>query len=360
MNKKAIIAMSGGVDSSVAALLTKERGFECIGATMKLFNNDDAGVPREQSCCSLEDIEDARSVAAELGIPYYVFNFTERFKEDVIDKFIYAYENGLTPNPCIDCNRYLKFDKLFQRAIELDYDYVVTGHYARIEYNESTGRYILKKAVDLSKDQSYVLYSMTQEQLKHTLFPLGEMNKSQVRAVAEQHGFINADKRDSQDICFVQSGSYADFIEQYTGKSYPAGDFINKKGEVLGRHKGIIRYTVGQRKGLGISAPEPLYVAEVNPANNTVTLASDSELYSDELTAGNINLITTDNIEKPMRLTAKIRYRHNEEPAVVTQTDSDTITVKFDAPQRAITKGQAVVLYDGDVVVGGGVINGCK
>lgn len=360
MNKKAIIAMSGGVDSSVAALLTKERGFECIGATMKLFNNDDAGVPREQSCCSLEDIEDARSVAAELGIPYYVFNFTERFKEDVIDKFIYAYENGLTPNPCIDCNRYLKFDKLFQRAIELDYDYVVTGHYARIEYNESTGRYILKKAVDLSKDQSYVLYSMTQEQLKHTLFPLGEMNKSQVRAVAEQHGFINADKRDSQDICFVQSGSYADFIEQYTGKSYPAGDFINKKGEVLGRHKGIIRYTVGQRKGLGISAPEPLYVAEVNPSSNTVTLASDSELYSDELTAGNINLITTDSIEKPMHLTAKIRYRHNEEPAVVTQTDSDTITVKFDAPQRAITKGQAVVLYDGDVVVGGGVINGCK
>lgn len=356
MNKKALIAMSGGVDSSVAALLTKEQGFECMGVTMKLFNNDDACVPREHSCCSLEDVEDARSVAYSLGMPYYVFNFTDRFREDVIDKFVYSYENGLTPNPCIDCNRYLKFEKLFNRAKEIGYDYVVTGHYAKIEYDANVGRFIIKKSSDLSKDQSYVLYSMMQEQLAHTMFPLGGMHKTEVRAIAEKHRFINADKHDSQDICFVQNGSYADFIEQYTGKSYPEGDFISKSGAVLGRHKGIIRYTVGQRKGLGISYSEPLYVAAVNPQSNTVTLATDSELYSDQLTAKNINLISVSKIEKPMHICAKIRYRHKEDPATVIQTDEDTLVVKFDRPQRAITKGQAVVLYDGDTVVGGGII----
>ena len=323
---------------------------------MKLFNNDDACVPREHSCCSLEDVEDARSVAYSLGMPYYVFNFTDLFREDVIDKFVYSYENGLTPNPCIDCNRYLKFEKLFHRAKELGYDYVVTGHYAKIEYNSDSGRFILKKSADLSKDQSYVLYSMTQEQLAHTMFPLGGMHKTEVRAIAEKHGFINADKHDSQDICFVQNGSYADFIEQYTGKSYPEGDFISKNGTVLGRHRGIIRYTVGQRKGLGISYSEPLYVAEVNLQSNTVTLATDSELYSDRLTAKNINLISVPKIENPMHICAKIRYRHKEEPATVIQTDDDTLIVEFDRPQRAITKGQAVVLYDGDTVVGGGII----
>ncbi len=355
--KKALIAMSGGVDSSVAALLMKEKGYECMGVTMKLFNNGDICIPREHSCCSLEDVEDARYVSNTLGMPHYVFNFTDRFKEDVIDKFVYCYENGITPNPCIDCNRYLKFEKLFQRAKELECEYIVTGHYAKVEYNEETGRYILKKADDLTKDQSYVLYQMTQEQLKHTMFPLGGLNKTEVRKIAEAHDFINAKKHDSQDICFVQNGSYADFIEEYTGKKYPPGNFVDINGNVLGRHKGIIRYTVGQRKGLGISHERPLFVLAVNPKENTVILTENEGLFTKTLTAKNINLITTEEIKEPVRLLAKIRYSHKEQPATVVQTDSDTITVEFDEPQRAITKGQAVVLYDGDTVVGGGIIS---
>jgi tRNA-specific 2-thiouridylase len=356
MNKKALIAMSGGVDSSVAACLMKEAGYDCIGVTMKLFANDDISVSRENSCCSLEDVEDARSVAYKLGMPYYVFNFTSGFKEDVIDKFVFSYENGLTPNPCIDCNRHLKFEKLFLRAQELGMDYVVTGHYARIEYDENSNRYLLKKAVDDTKDQSYVLYSLTQHQLEHTLFPLGSMTKLHAREIASAHNFINAKKHDSQDICFVQDGSYADFIEKYTGKTYPEGDFVDVNGNVLGRHRGIIRYTVGQRKGLGISSSEPLYVASVNPSENTVTLAKNSELFSKTLTANNINLISVEKISEPMRVKAKVRYRHAEQPATVIQTGDDEIRVEFDAPQRAVTKGQAVVLYDGDTVVGGGTI----
>lgn len=355
--KKALIAMSGGVDSSVAALLMKEKGYECMGVTMKLFNNGDICIPREHSCCSLEDVEDARYVSNTLGMPHYVFNFTDRFKEDVIDKFVYCYENGITPNPCIDCNRYLKFEKLFQRAKELECEYIVTGHYAKVEYNEETGRYILKKADDLTKDQSYVLYQMTQEQLKHTMFPLGGLNKTEVRKIAEAHDFINAKKHDSQDICFVQNGSYADFIEEYTGKKYPPGNFVDINGNVLGRHKGIIRYTVGQRKGLGISHERPLFVLAVNPKENTVILTENEGLFTKTLTAKNINLITTEEIKEPVRLFAKIRYSHKEQPATVVQTGSDTITVEFDEPQRAITKGQAVVLYDGDTVVGGGIIS---
>lgn len=356
MNKKAVIAMSGGVDSSVAAFLIKNQGYECIGATMKLFHNEDVCIPRENSCCSLEDVEDARSVACSLGIPYYVFNFTDRFREDVIDRFVNAYETGATPNPCIDCNRYMKFEKLFLRAQELNYDYVVTGHYAQTQYDENSGRYLLKKAIDETKDQSYVLYSMTQQQLAHTLFPLGELRKTEVRQIAESHGFVNAKKHDSQDICFVQSGTYADFIRQHTGKIYPPGNFILKNGTVLGTHKGIINYTVGQRKGLGISYDEPLYVMEINAHDNTVILGTDSDLYSKTLTANNINLISVSKIEKPARIKAKVRYRQTEQPATVIQTGDDSITVEFDEPQRAITKGQAVVLYDGDTVLGGGTI----
>lgn len=356
MNKKAVIAMSGGVDSSVAAFLTKKQGYECIGATMKLFHNEDVCISREKSCCLLEDVEDARSVAYSLGIPYYVFNFTERFREDVIDRFVNAYETGSTPNPCIDCNRYLKFEKLFLRAKELNYDYVVTGHYARIELDENSGRYLLKKAVDETKDQSYVLYAMTQEQLAHTLFPLGGLKKTEVRKIAEEYGFVNAKKHDSQDICFVENGTYADFIKQYTGKEYPPGEFILKDGTVLGKHKGIINYTVGQRKGLGISYEEPLYVSEIKIADNTVVLGTDRDLYSKTLTANNINLISVNKIEKPTRIRAKIRYRQTEQPATVIQTDEDSITIEFDEPQRAVTKGQAVVLYDDDTVLGGGTI----
>lgn len=356
MNKKAVIAMSGGVDSSVAAFFMKDQGYDCIGVTMKLFHNEEVCAPRENSCCSLEDVEDARNVAHSLGMPYYVFNFTDRFREDVIDRFVHAYETGATPNPCIDCNRYLKFEKLFFRAQELNYDYVVTGHYARIAYDESAGRYLLKKALDETKDQSYVLYSMTQEQLAHTLFPLGDLCKTEVRKIAEAHGFVNAKKHDSQDICFVQSGTYADFIRQYTGKTYPPGKFVLKNGTVLGEHKGIIHYTVGQRKGLGIAYQEPLYVAEINVPDNTVVLGTDSDLYSKTLTANHINLIAVDKIEKPTRVKAKVRYRQAEQPATVIQTGEDSITVEFDEPQRAVTKGQAVVLYDGDTVLGGGTI----
>lgn len=355
MNKKAIIAMSGGVDSSVAAFLTKQKGFECMGVTMKLFHNEEVDI-RENTCCSLEDVEDARSVAYRLNMPYYVFNFSDRFKEDVIDKFVDAYENGRTPNPCIDCNRYLKFDKLFTRAKELGYDYVVTGHYAQIEYNSETNRYLLKKAVDQNKDQSYVLYSMTQEQLAHTMFPLGGMSKPEARKIAEENGFVNAKKHDSQDICFVVNGKYSDFIESYTGKTFPEGDFVDKHGNFMGRHKGIIRYTVGQRKGLGLALDHPMYVIAVNPENNTVVIGENEDLFSTSVTAKSINLISVPDMYEPMRVKAKVRYRQSEQWATAVQLDEDTIKIEFDEPQRAITKGQAVVLYDGDIVVGGGTI----
>lgn len=356
MNKKTVIAMSGGVDSSVAAYLMKAQGYDCIGVTMKLFHNEDTGVPDARACCSLEDVEDARSVAFRLGIPYYVFNFSDRFEAEVIGRFTAAYENGRTPNPCIDCNRFLKFDKLHRRAQELGYDFVATGHYARIEYDEALGRYLLKKAADPGKDQSYVLYTLTQAQLAHTKFPLGGMTKPEVREIAKEQGFVNARKRDSQDICFVPNGDYADFIERRTGKKCPEGNFIDRDGHILGRHRGIIRYTVGQRKGLGLSLPEPMYVCAVNPADNTVVLGREAELYTRTLTAKDINLISVPCIEKPLRVKAKIRYRQAEQQASVTQTDADTLKIEFDTPQRAATKGQSVVLYDGDTVVGGGTI----
>lgn len=354
--KKALIAMSGGVDSSVAACLMKEQGFECIGATMKLYQNEDIGLNKGHTCCSLDDVEDARSVATALDMPYYVLNFSDRFREEVMDKFVRCYEYGITPNPCIDCNRYLKFEYLYNRAKELDYDYIVTGHYALINYNTETGRYELIKSPNLAKDQSYVLYSLTQEQLAHTLFPLGSMNKDEVRAIAENHGFINFAKHDSQDICFVPNGSYAEFIENYTGKNYAPGNFIDTEGNILGEHKGIIRYTVGQRKGLGLSLKEPMYVKAVNIKDNTVVLARDAELFSTTLIANDVNLISVDKIEGEMRVKAKVRYRHTEQWATVTALDSNRIKVVFDEPQRAITKGQAVVLYDNDIVVGGGTI----
>lgn len=356
MKPKALIAMSGGVDSSVAAYMMKQQGFDCTGATMKLFDNEHVGIGKEKSCCSLEDVEDARSVAYSLGIPYHIFNFSDDFREQVIARFIDVYLNGATPNPCIDCNRYMKFEKLLDRAKLLGMDCVVTGHYARIEYDAETERHLLKKAVDGTKDQSYVLYSMTQEQLAHTLFPLGGLLKTEIRDIAARQGFINATKRDSQDICFVRDGDYAGFIEQYTDKTYREGNFVDMQGKVLGRHKGLIRYTIGQRKGLGLALENPMYVCSKNIENNTVTLCEDSALFSNVLDAGGFNWIAQDKITNPIRAKAKLRYKHVEQWATVMQTSNDTVHIEFDEPQRAIAKGQAVVLYDGDVVIGGGTI----
>lgn len=356
MTKKALVAMSGGVDSSVAAYLTKEMGYNATGITLKLFDNEDIGETKEKTCCSLDDIDDARNVCRKIGIPYYVYNFKDSFKENVIDRFISAYENGTTPNPCIDCNRYIKFEKLIRRAEELEFDKVVTGHYSIIEYDEGADRFLLKKSADLSKDQSYVLYSLTQKQLSKTLLPLGNLTKSYVREIAESLNLINAKKHDSQDICFVPDGDYAKFIEQYTGRTYPNGNFVDENGNILGEHKGIIRYTVGQRKGLGLALPCPMYVKEKNLEENKVILCENHRLFSKELYASDINLISCDRIDKPMRVKARVRYNQPEQPATVEQTDNNTIHITFDEPQRAISKGQAVVLYDGEYVIGGGTI----
>ena len=353
--EKAMIAMSGGVDSSVAALLMQQAGYECVGATMQLFHNEDAGISREKTCCSLDDVQDAKLVCARLGMLHYVFNFSERFRQDVMQRFADCYACGATPNPCIDCNRYLKFDAMVQRMAEMEFDYVVTGHYARVEFDETSGRYLLKKAKDASKDQSYVLYSLTQEQLRHVRFPLGAYTKQEIREIAAQHGFINAHKKDSQDICFVPDGDYAGFLERFTGQTYPAGDFVSTDGTVLGRHRGIIHYTIGQRKGLGIAAGHPLYVCGIDTTENRVVLGENSDLFSDTLTAGDVNLISVPSLDEPMRVAAKIRYRHPEQPALAWMEDG-LLRVKFDAPQRAITRGQSVVLYQGETVVGGGTI----
>lgn len=353
-NKKVMIGMSGGVDSSVAAFLLQKESLEVIGATMKLYNNEDIDFVSEKTCCSLDDVLDAKSVCARLGIRHYTLNMTDDFKKEVIERFISAYQNGFTPNPCIDCNRYMKFSKMLHKAQELNIDYVATGHYARIE--KQGDRYILKKAIDLSKDQSYVLYSLTQEQLKVTKFPLGNYTKQQVREIAEENGFVNARKHESQDICFVPDGDYSKFIEYYTGKTYPCGDFVDMNGKRLGEHKGIIRYTIGQRRGLGLALPASMYVVEKDVDNNKVILGFNDDLFKKEVNVKNISFTACDGLDKPERLCAKIRYNQKEQPATVTQTDENHFKIVFDEPQRAITKGQAAVLYDGDTVVGGGTI----
>lgn len=346
--------MSGGVDSSVAAQLMVENGFECIGATMRLHDSN-IDEKTEQSCCTSKDIEDAKAVADALKFDYYVYDFQGDFERCVIGNFIDCYLCGKTPNPCIECNRNLKFKKLMQTAIDMGYNFVVTGHYVRSEFDEKTGRYILKKAVDETKDQSYVLYSLTQEELKHTIFPLGHMTKAQIREKAKENGFINADKSDSQDICFVPDGKYADFIEKRLQKPIEKGNFVDKQGNVLGEHQGIIRYTIGQRKGLGIALGKPAFVTDIRPESNEVVLGESEDLLKSHLVAENINLISVDNLFEKRELKAKIRYSKQEQPAIVYQKD-DKLYVDFLEPQRAITKGQAVVIYDGDVVVGGGTI----
>ena len=351
---KILIAMSGGVDSSVAAKLLCDAGNECIGYTMKLFDNCDAGLSRSRTCCSLDDIEDARSVAFSLGMRYYVFNFKDDFREKVIKKFASAYLAGQTPNPCIDCNRYMKFDKLYERARLLGCDKIATGHYARIEFDGE--KYMLKKARDESKDQSYVLYMLTQEQLAHTLFPLGELIKSETRDIAEASKLTNAQKPDSQDICFVPDGDYAAAIERLTGKTSAPGNFIDTDGNVLGTHRGITHYTIGQHRGLGLALPERRYVCKIDAGSGTVTLGSGTELYSREVLVRDFNWISGEAPSGPIRCSAKIRYRQPEQAANVEPLSENEALIRFDTPQRAVTPGQSAVLYDDDTVLGGGII----
>ena len=352
----ALIAMSGGVDSSVAAYLMLQQGYECQGTTMRLYRNVDIGLNQFHTCCSQQDIDDASEVAFQLDIPYEVLDFTPDFKEQIIGKFVRVYESGGTPNPCIDCNRYMKFDKLLRAAQEKGLHYVVTGHYAQIAYDGAAGRWLLKKAVDSSKDQSYVLYMLTQEQLAHIQFPLGGRTKAEVRALAERLHFVNARKHDSQDICFVPDGDYTAFLKRYTGKQYPAGDFLTEDGVVVGRHRGAVRYTIGQRKGLQLAMGTPVYVCGKDMAANTVSVGPESSLYADTLIAEDMNWISVPRLEKPMRVKARTRYRQTEQWATAYPQDGDAVRLVFDEPQRAMTVGQAVVLYDGDTVVGGGTI----
>ena len=354
--KKALIGMSGGVDSSVAALLTLQAGYSCIGATMRLYDNSTAGLPKKGTCCSLDDAEDARSVAHRLGISHYVFNFQDAFREQVIEKFVKCYEQGLTPNPCINCNRHLKFDTLLRRAQVLGCDYVVSGHYARVRQDPETGRYLLYKARDTAKDQTYFLACLSQEQLEHILFPLGELTKAEVRQIAEENGFVTARKHDSQDICFVPDGDYGAFLERYTGKTYPQGDYLNLDGQVVGRHQGAVRYTLGQRKGLGIALGAPVYVCRKDMAANTVTVGPSEALFSPALRASDWVWFPFDQLTEPMQVTAKTRHSQLEQSATVYPEEGGFARVVFDQPQRAVTPGQAVVLYQGDLVVGGGTI----
>lgn len=336
--------MSGGVDSSVAAFLIKNGGDECAGAIMRLLAQ------------SAEE-DAARSVAERLGIPFHIFPLECEFRENVIKPFIDAYRAGLTPNPCVDCNRSMKFGKLLELARGLGMSHIATGHYAVVERDAASGRWLLRRGADLKKDQSYVLWTLTQEQLSRTLLPLGSLSKEEAREIAEAQGFSNAHKKESQDICFVPDGDYAAFIRETTGRADAPGKFIDESGRVIGGHKGLIHYTIGQRRGLGLSLREPLYVRAKDAASNTVTLCPESGLYSKTLTASRANLIAVGKLDRPTRLRAKIRYRAAEQPATVEQLAEDKLRIEFDEPQRAVTPGQSVVLYDGNYVVGGGVID---
>ncbi|MDR0548018.1 MAG: tRNA 2-thiouridine(34) synthase MnmA [Deltaproteobacteria bacterium] len=351
--RRVLLAMSGGVDSSTAGYLLKERGFAVTGAFMSLLANDPSD-SAEKSCCSLKDAEDARAAANKLDFDFFVFNFQRAFAREVIGRFAKAYATGLTPNPCLDCNRHLKFGLFRERATILNHDFVATGHYARVEFDADLNRFVLKKAVDPSKDQSYALYALTQAELAKTLFPLGEIPKTEIRSLAAALGLANANKPDSQDICFVQKGHYTDFLASL-GPPPPPGDIVDLAGQVLGRHLGLHHYTVGQRRGLGLCRSTPWYVVALDPQKNQVVVGSEEDLAQERVLVQSVNLIALDQLTKPKTVMAKIRYRQKEIPAEISPTDQGLI-LTFKTPQKAVSPGQAAVFYEGETVIGGGVI----